>query len=105
MTKKVLISPAKIKVCPKGLHKSLTPRLSPLAPNAIVPKYLRLYICRETFTYVVSALQIHLFMQNKPKFKKVKSNVNKVLTRNYEQLDTWSIRKKQSQTNPILEAK
>ncbi|MHC4109887.1 MAG: hypothetical protein ACYSWZ_02190 [Planctomycetota bacterium] len=27
-------------------------------------------------------------------------NVNEVLTKNYEQMDTWSIRKKQSQTNP-----
>jgi hypothetical protein len=27
-------------------------------------------------------------------------NVNKVLTKDYDQMDTWSIRKKQSQTNP-----
>jgi hypothetical protein len=60
-----------------------------------------LYICRETFTDVMSALQIHLFMQNKAKFQKVKLNVNKVLTKEYVQMDTWSIRKKQSQTNPI----
>jgi hypothetical protein len=39
-------------------------------------------------------------MQNKAKFRKVNMNVNRVLTMNYEQLDTWSIRKKQSQTNP-----
>ncbi len=79
---------------------SLTPNPSPLDPYFIVRKYLRLYICRDTFTDVMSALQIHLFMQNKAKFRKVKLNVNKVLTRDYEQLDTWSIRKKQSQTNP-----
>jgi hypothetical protein len=48
----------------------------------------------------MKTLQIKLFMQNKAKFKKVKLNVNKVLTRGYDQLDTWSIRKKQSQTNP-----
>ena len=59
-----------------------------------------LYNCRDIFTHVVSALQIHLFMQNKAKFKKVKLSVNRVLTRNYEQMDTWSIRTKQSQTNP-----
>ena len=41
-----------------------------------------------------------LFLQNEPKSQKVKFNVNKVLTRDYDQLDTWSIRKKQSQTNP-----
>jgi hypothetical protein len=51
-------------------------------------------------TTVKSPLQIKLFMQNKAKFRKVKLNVNKVLTRAYEQMDTWSIGKKQSQTNP-----
>jgi len=48
----------------------------------------------------VSALQIHLFLTNKAKFRKVKLNVNKVLIRDYEQLDTWSIGIKQSQTKP-----
>ena len=38
-----------------------------------------------------------LFMQNEPKFRKVKLNVNKVLTKDYEQMDTWSIGK----TKPI----
>ncbi len=68
-----------------------------------------LYICRDKITDVMSALQIKLFMQNEPKFRKVKFNVNKVLTRDYVQLDTWSIRKnepktnpKRTQTNPIL---
>ncbi len=42
-----------------------------------------------------------LFLQNEPKFRKVKLNVNKVLTKDYDQLDTWSIGKKQSQTKPI----
>ncbi len=52
-----------------------------------------------------------LFLQNEPNFPKVKFNVTKVLTRNYDQLDTWSIRKTkpiqsqlkpiQSQSNPI----
>jgi hypothetical protein len=40
-------------------------------------------------------------MQNKAKFKKVKLNVNKGLTKDYDQMDTWSIGTKQSQTNPI----
>ncbi len=48
-----------------------------------------LYDCRDTFTDVMSALQITLFMQNKANFRKVKLNVNKVLTRDYERLDTW----------------
>jgi len=62
--------------------------------------YKSLYNCRETFTNVMSALQIHLFLQNKAKLRKVKFNVNKAITMDYEQMDTWSIRKKQSQTNP-----
>ncbi len=66
----------------------------------------------------MSALQNNLFMQNKANFQKVKLNVNKVLTKDYDQMDTWSIRKtkpiqsqlkpiqsqlkpKQTQTNPI----
>jgi hypothetical protein len=34
-----------------------------------------------------------LFMQNKANFRKVKLNVNKVLTKDYDRMDTWSIRK------------
>ncbi len=59
-----------------------------------------LYICRELSTSVESSLQIKLFMQNKANFQKVKLNVTKVLTKDYDQMDTWSIGKKQSQTNP-----
>jgi hypothetical protein len=43
-------------------------------------------------------------MQNKANFRKVKLNVNKVLTKDYEKKDTWSIRKTkpiQSQSKPI----
>ncbi len=78
----------------------------PLIPNVIVRKYLRLYkalyICRDTSTHVMSALQIHLFMQNKAKFKKVKLNVTSFITSDYDQMDTWSIRKNKAKTNPIL---
>ncbi|NIP24708.1 MAG: hypothetical protein GWN67_29240 [Phycisphaerae bacterium] len=52
-------------------------------------------------TNVECSLQIHLFMQNKAKFKKVKLNVTSFITCDYNQLDTWSIGTKQSQTNPI----
>jgi hypothetical protein len=38
-----------------------------------------------------------LFLQNKANFRKVKFDVTKVLTKDYDQLDTWSIRK----TKPI----
>jgi hypothetical protein len=43
-------------------------------------------------------------MQNKANFQKVKLTVTKVLTKDYDQLDTWSIRKTkpiQSQLKPI----
>jgi hypothetical protein len=36
-------------------------------------------------------------MQNKPNLQKSQMNVNKVLTRDYDKMDTWSIRK----TKPI----
>ncbi len=62
--------------------------------------YKSLYNCKDTFTDVMSALQIKLFMQNKAKFQKVKLNVTNLLTKYYDEMDTWSIRKKQSQTNP-----
>jgi hypothetical protein len=62
--------------------------------------YKALYICRETFTDVMSALQIRLFMQNEPKFRKSQMNVNRVLTTDYDKMDTWWSGTKQSQTNP-----
>jgi len=46
-------------------------------------------------------------MQNKANFRKVKLNVNKVLTKDYVQMDTWSIRTtkpikaNKSQSKPI----
>jgi hypothetical protein len=49
----------------------------------------------------MSALQNHLFMQNKANFQKVKLNVNKVLTKDYDQMDTWSIRKNKPNSKPI----
>jgi hypothetical protein len=62
--------------------------------------YQSLYICKETFTDVMSALQIKLFLQNEPKFRKSQMNVNKVLTKNYDKKDTWSIGKNEPKTNP-----
>jgi hypothetical protein len=51
-------------------------------------------------TTVESALQIHLFMQNEPNFRKSQVNVSDLLIREYEQMDTWSIRKNEPKTNP-----
>jgi hypothetical protein len=42
----------------------------------------------------------NLFMQNEPKFRKVKFNVTEVLTTDYDQMDTWSIGKNEPKTNP-----
>ncbi len=39
-------------------------------------------------------------MQNKANFRKVKLNVNKVLTKDYDQLDTWSTREKTKPNKP-----
>jgi len=59
-----------------------------------------LYNCRETFTDVMSALQIKLFLQNKAKFRKSQMNVTKVLTKDYGNRTLGEHGKKQSQTNP-----
>ncbi len=40
-------------------------------------------------------------MQNKANFRKVKLNVTNVLTKDYDQMDTWSIRKNEPNSNPI----
>jgi hypothetical protein len=63
--------------------------------------YKALYNCRETFTDVMSPLQIRLFMQNEPNFRKSQMNVNKVLTSDYDKRTLGERGKKQSQTNPI----
>jgi hypothetical protein len=60
-----------------------------------------LYICRETFTNVMSALQIHLFMQNKANFKKGQMNVSDLLTMNYEQRTMNYEIKNKPNSNPI----
>jgi len=59
------------------------------------------YLCAFVIsTLVVSALQIHLFLQNKAKFRKSQMNTTFFITRNYGIKDTWWNGKKQSQTNP-----
>jgi hypothetical protein len=62
---------------------------------------MALYNCRETFTDVMSALQIGPLCSNKPNFRKSQMNVTKVLTKNYDKMDTWSIRKNKPNSNPI----
>jgi hypothetical protein len=60
-----------------------------------------LYGCRDTFTDVMSALQIHLFMQNKPNFRKSQMNVSSLLTKDYDKKDTWWSGKNKPNSNPI----
>ncbi len=67
-----------------------------------------LYNCRDASTDVMSALQIRLFMQNKAKFRKVKLNVNKVLTKDYDKRTLGQVGKtnpKRTQSKPISKAK
>ena len=44
--------------------------------------------------------KIKLFMQNEPNFRKSQVNVSDLLIRDYDQMDTWSIRKNEPKTNP-----
>jgi hypothetical protein len=53
------------------------------------------------FTTVERSLQIRLFMQNEPKLRKSQMNVNKVLTMNYEKMDTWSSEKNEPKRTQI----
>jgi hypothetical protein len=80
---------------------SFTPNPSPFAPNVIVRNYLRLYICKDTFTNVVSALQNHFFMQNKPNFLDDQMNVSSFIATNYEQRTMNYEIKNKPKTNPI----
>jgi len=59
------------------------------------------YKCRAITTFVGSALQIRLFMQNKPNFQNAQINVNIVLTKDYAEKDTWWSGKNKPNSNPI----
>jgi len=43
---------------------------------------------------------INLFLQNEPNFRKSQMNVTDLLTREYEQIDTWWSGKNEPKTNP-----
>jgi len=100
-----VLSRLKIKVCPKGLHKINTEYYI-LTTNRSLPYYnvgpRNLFTPLETcFLFLmgrnprlindlrlrkITYEKIKLFMQNKAKFRKVKSNVTAFITRNYDQL-------------------
>ncbi len=52
-------------------------------------------------TSVESSLQIDLFMQNKPNFRKSQMNVSSILTRAYENISDWTIGQSKPNSNPI----
>jgi len=58
-------------------------------------------LCLESSTFVVSALQIAHFMQNKPNFRKAQMNVNMVLTRDYAKKTPGERGKNKPNSNPI----
>jgi len=62
---------------------------------------IALYICRDIITFVGRALQISLFMQNKPNLLDVQMNVNKVLTKDYENKTLGERGKNKANSKPI----
>ncbi len=52
-------------------------------------------------TIVESSLQIDLFMQNKPNFRKSQMNVNTDNTRDYENKSNWTLGQNKPNSNPI----
>ena len=71
----------------------------------ICKKYLKsntaaLWLCLLSFTTVVSALQIHLFMQNEPNFRKSQMNVSPVNTMDYDKKTLGQSGKNEPKTNP-----
>ena len=68
-------------------------------PPPVRRRYLRAY--KAPSTTVESPLQIsYLFMQNEPNFQKVKMNINKVLSREYENKTLGERGKNEPKTNP-----
>jgi hypothetical protein len=83
-----------------GVKSAFIIRGNPLLTNDLRARKA-LYNCRETFTDVMSALQIGPFCSNKPNFRKSQMNVSKVITTDYDNMDTWSIGKNKPNSNPI----
>jgi len=66
----------------------------------IIASRIQLFSRLRRFTSVESALQIALFMQNEPNFRKSQMNVNKVLTKDYEKRTLGERGKNEPKTNP-----
>jgi len=72
----------------------------PLLINDLSP-CKALYTSSDSSTDAERSLQNHLFMQNKPNFRKNQMNVTDLLTRDYERKDTWSSGKNKPNSKPI----
>ena len=60
-----------------------------------------LWICPFSSTNVEDSLQISLFMQNKPNFRKIQMNVSNDITRKYENFTPLAGQKNKPNSNPI----
>jgi len=56
---------------------------------------------RTISTTVENPLQIHPFLTNKANFQKSQMNVNSLLTKDYDKMDTWWSGKNKANSNPI----
>ncbi len=77
----------------------------PICPVTLLPIYsythTLIYVpIRHIFTTVESSLQIRPFMQNEPNFQDAQMNVNKVLTKDYENKSNWTLGENEPKTNP-----
>jgi len=70
----------------------------PFNQRNLCPRYPRLI--NDLRLRKITYEKINLFLQNEPNFRKSQVNVSDLLKRNYDQLDTWSIRKNEPKTNP-----
>jgi len=94
---RTVFSRLQLKVRPKGLHSFAFYILIFAFSFTQYAIHNTQYEIQSTKAYV---RKNNLFMQNKANFRKVKLNVTKVLINDYDQIDTWSIRKNEPKTNP-----
>jgi len=59
-----------------------------------------LWICPFSSTNVEDSLQINLFMQNKPNFRKSQMNANSLVTKDYENISDWTLGQNKPNSNP-----
>ena len=57
--------------------------------------------CQLPSTTVESSLQINLFMQNKPNFRKSQMNVSFFYTKDYENISDWTLGESKPNSKPI----